>query len=175
MQCPHIEERTTPNFSVMAQDIALKLSNDPNTAIVVCERPEVLASLVSKKWQQLRRAVLKKHASTLDAQKREELSQKIEWMRSRKFSPAGKPGQLETAHTDVLCCTSGELLRCAPVCHALYITYPIDQKELHSITALLPASGTVMCYRIVPPTKHKVTFTSVGYRLKPIISESTTL
>ena len=159
----------------MVQDIALKLSNDPSKAMIVCERPEVLASQICKKWQQLLRTVLKKHASTLGTQRREELSQEIEWMRSRTFSLAGKPKQLETANTDVLCCTSEELLRYAPVCHTMHISYPIDQKELHLITALLPASGTVMCYRIVPPTNHKVTFTSVGYRLKPIISESTTL
>lgn len=90
MHRPHLEERTSSSLSALALDIAHHLSTEPGKAVVVGEQPVALASLISKKWQQQLRVVEREHAGTLDTQKREGLSQKIAWMRSRTFSAASK-------------------------------------------------------------------------------------
>jgi hypothetical protein len=90
-------------------------------------------------------------------------------MRSLVFSAVGKADQLETSQTDVLFCTAETLLRYAPICQALYITYPISHKELHLITAWLQPEDSVICYRIVPEAKRRVVRASVDYKVKYIL------
>lgn len=161
MHSPHIEERTVASLTALALDVAQQLGCESGKAAVVCEQPEVLASLVSKQWPQLLHAIEREYAGTRNAQKREELSQKIAWMRSRTFSAAGKADQLETSKTDVLFCAVEVLLRYAPVCHTMYITYPIDQRELYLITAWMPLTGTVIRYRMAP--RHKKALAGISW------------
>jgi hypothetical protein len=169
MHSPHIEERTVTSLTALALDIAQQLDSKRGKTVVVCEHPAAIASLVSKKWQQLLRAVQRDYALTLDRQKRQALSQHIAWMRSLVFSAVGKADQLETSQTDVLFCTAETLLRYAPICQALYITYPISHKELHLITAWLQPEDSVICYRIVPEAKRRVVRASVDYKVKYIL------
>lgn len=150
MHSPHTEERTVTSLVALALDIAEQLDSKRGKTVVVCEHPAVIASLVSRKWQQRLRPLLRDYATTLNTHKRQELSQKIAWMRALVFSAAGKADQLETSKTDVLFCTAQDLLHYAPVCQAMYITRPIDHKTLHLITAWMRPGDTVMCYRIVP-------------------------
>jgi hypothetical protein len=165
MHSPHIEERAVTSLTALALDIAQQLDTQPGKAVVVCEHTSIVASLTKKQWAQLLRTVERAYAATLDTHKRQELSQKIAWMRSLVFSAAGKADQLETAQTDVLFCTAETLLRYAPVCQAMYITYPISHKDLHLITAWMQPEGTVVCYRIVPKQKPQVTRRSVDYKV----------
>ena len=164
MHSPHIEERTVTSLTVLALDIAQQLDSKRGKTVVVCEHPAAIASLVSRKWHQRLRPLLRDYATTLDVRKRQELGQHIAWMRSLVFSAVGKADQLETSKTDVLFCTAETLLRYAPVCQAMYITYPISHKELHLITAWMQPEDTVMRYRIVPEAKRRVVRTSVDYR-----------
>ncbi len=166
MHSPHIEERTATSLTALALDIAEQLDSKRDKTVVVCEHPAAIASLVSKQWHQRLRPILRDYATTLDTHKRQELSQKIAWMRSLVFSAVGKADQLETSQTDVLFCTAETLLRYAPVCQAMYITYPIGHKELHLMAAWMQPEGMVVCYRIVPEAKRRVARMSVDYKVK---------
>lgn len=166
MHSPHIEERTVTSLTALALDIAQQLDSKRSKTVVVCEHPAAIASLVSKKWHQRQRPLLRDYASTLDTNKRQELSQKIVWMQSLIFSVASKSELLETTPVDVLFCAAEALLRYAPVCQAMYITYPIGHKDLHLITAWMLPEDSVIRYRIVPKAKRRVVRTSVDYRVK---------
>lgn len=166
MHSPHIEERTVTSLTALALDIAQQLDSKRGKTVVVCEHPTAIASLVSKKWHQRLRPLLRDYASTLDTPKRQGLGQKIAWMRSLVFSAVGKADQLETSKTDVLFCTAETLLRYAPVCQAMYITCPIRHKDLHLITAWMLPKDTVIRYRVVPEVKRRVVRMSVDYKVK---------
>jgi hypothetical protein len=168
MHSPHIEERTVTSLVAAALDIAQQLDSKRGKTVVVCEHPVAIVSLVGKKWQQRLRPIVRDYATILDTHKRQELEQKIAWMRSLVFSTIGKADQLETSQTDVLISTVEALLRYAPVCQAMYITHPIGHKELHLITAWMPPKDTVICYRIVPKAKRRMVRTSVDYLVKYI-------
>lgn len=156
MHSPHTEERTVTSLTALALDIAEQLDSKRGKTVVVCEHPQAIVSLVGKKWHQRLSPLLRDYASTLDAHKRQELGQKIAWMRSLVFSAVGKADQLETTKTDVLFCTAQDLLRYAPICQAMYITYPIGHKDLHLITAWMQPEDTVIRYCIVPEeAKHR--------------------
>lgn len=169
MHSLHIEERTVTSLTALALDIAEQLDSKRGKTVVVCEHPAVIASLVSKRWHQRQRPILRDYATTLDTPKRQELGQHIAWMRSLAFSAVGKADQLETTKTDVLFCTAQDLLRYAPICHAMYITYPIGHRDLHLITAWMQPEDVVVCYEIVPEAKGKVTRRSVDYKLKYVL------
>ncbi|HEU5380698.1 MAG TPA: hypothetical protein VFV38_35190 [Ktedonobacteraceae bacterium] len=168
MHSPHIEERAVTSLTALALDIAQQLDDKHGKTVVVCEHPAVIASLVSKKWHQRQRPLLRDYATTLDTHKRQELWQHIAWMRSLVFSAVGFADQLETSKTDVLFCTAQDLLRYAPVCQAMYITYPIGHKDLHLITAWMQPEDTVTCYRIAPKAKRRMVRVSVDYGVRYI-------
>ncbi len=166
MHSPHIEERIATSLVAAALDIAQQLDTKPSKTVVVCEHPVAIASLVSKKWHQRLRPILRDYASTLDTHKRQVRGQHIAWMRSLVFSATGKADQLETSQTDVLFCTVETLLRYAPVCQAMYITYPMSHKDLHLMTAWIQPEGTVVCYRIVPKPNRQLVRSLEDYLVK---------
>lgn len=164
MHGPHIEEQTVTDSTALALDIAKRLRKQPGKAVVVSEYPEAMASLVGKRWQQVLRSVQREYAATLDSHKRQQLDQTIASMRSRVFTAASKPELLETTKIGVLFCTAEALLRYAPPCHSMYVTYPIEHKTLHLISAWMQPEDSIVCYRMVSPApKPTVTRQSVDY------------
>jgi hypothetical protein len=166
MHSPHLEERTVTSLVALALDISEHLDSKRGKSVVVCEHPAAIASLVSKTWQQRLRPLQRAYAGTLDAHKRQALSQKLAWMQSLTFSTTSKAERLETTAIDVLFCTAEALLRYAPVCQAMYITYPMDNKTLHLISAWMQPEGSIMYYRIVPKAKRRMVRVSVDYGVK---------
>lgn len=83
------------------------------------------------------------HAKTFDSVRLQELSWPT-WVLHHTSFTAKPPGDFLVA--DVTFATADHLLRAAPECRTMIVTYKFKKEDLYVITAWMPRHGTVIIY-----------------------------
>lgn len=110
---------------------------------VVTDKPVILLSATKKQWLKLMRRAQRDRSSTLDATKVSELTQRISWMQSIRFS-AKAPDDLLEAH--VTFATAEDFARIPPICRTLLVSYEFEREKLYMITSWMVKGGLVVIY-----------------------------
>lgn len=111
--------------------------------VVVTDKPLSTLSAVRKQWLKLIRRMLIERARSLNKEANLRLSNQILYMQDLRFT--AKPPE-DLLEADVTFSNVESLLRAAPVCHFMYITYDFPREKLHMITSWMPPSGVVFIY-----------------------------
>ncbi len=131
----YYERRNISNqpATTIGADIArhLQARQDLGKAVVVCDTPAILLSLVRKQWFHLSRHLQKQRASTLNPEEILRLTHTIMHMQRMDFV-AKVPHTTSTS--DVYFVRPDELVELPPYCYGLYLTVPTPS---HSIAGLL--------------------------------------
>jgi len=139
-----IEQRKLNGDTSLSWDIAHHMYPRQlrgNIAIVT-EEPEALLSAVKKQWNKVIRQVQNERSSTTDASRILELTHEIARMQSLAFtaeSPAEDP------QADVLFATAAQFVDTPPICHTLYVTYPVERLQLRMLGSWMPVHGLWCC------------------------------
>lgn len=141
----HVEHRQLARGKSLARSLAyqLEMSTWHGKAVVVTDRPLGLMSAVRKQWVRMERKALVERARTLKPMRAAELSQQLFHLREVTFT-AKPPDDLLIA--DVTFAKADDLMRVAPNCKVMYITYDFPKEKLHMITSWMPRNGTVVVY-----------------------------
>lgn len=111
--------------------------------VVVAKNPTTMLSSVRKQWLRMARKVDIEHAKTFDSVRLQELSWPT-WVLHHTSFTAKPPGDFLVA--DVTFATADHLLRAAPECRTMIVTYKFKKEDLYVITAWMPRHGTVIIY-----------------------------
>jgi len=137
-------------YRILAKDsIAVKVTrhlymhSSPGRVIIVAEKPFAMLSAVRKQWVLLERKVQVERAKSLDASKIQALSSRIAYMRGMHFTAKLPEDQLEA---DVTFATADDMVRMAPDCHLMYVTYAFPKEKLYVMTAWMPSQALVVIY-----------------------------
>ena len=137
-------EYRTPSGS-LSRDLARQLSDMSmdGKAAIVADNPVALLSSTKKQWMKLMRRAQRDRSATLNASTIVQLTQRIAWMQSVKFS-ARPPDDLLEA--DFTFATVDDFVKFPPVCPVVYVTYVFDREKLHMLTSWMPKNGRVIIY-----------------------------
>lgn len=112
--------------------------------VVATDRPAATLAATRKQWLRLERKIWVERASTLNAVRILELTDRLSSMRSVTFS-SKLPSDLFLL-ADVTFATADELALAAPECKTLYVTYDFPKEKLHLMTSWMPRGGVVIVY-----------------------------
>jgi hypothetical protein len=110
---------------------------------IVTDKPITLLASTRKQWMRRIRRAERDRSSTLNKLKVAELTQRMAWMRSLRFT-ATRPTDLLEA--DVTFATAEDFVRVPPICRTIYVTYIFDKEKLHMLTSWMPRGGLVVVY-----------------------------
>lgn len=102
-----------------------------------------MLSSVKKQWVYLGRKIAIEQARTLDAARRQELFWPTWALRHTTFTAIPPDDQLEASVTFA---TAEHLLRFAPECRTMLVTYSFEKEVAYRITAWMPPRGLVIFY-----------------------------
>jgi hypothetical protein len=111
--------------------------------VVVAKNPAPMLSSVKKQWAHLGRKIAVEQARTLDAARRQELSWPAWVLQHTTFTATPPDDQLEA---DITFATAEHLLRFAPECRMMIVTYNFEKEKAYRITAWMPPRGLVIFY-----------------------------
>ncbi|HSW91706.1 MAG TPA: hypothetical protein VLG09_03615 [Candidatus Saccharimonadales bacterium] len=111
--------------------------------VVVADNPIITLSAARKQWLRLERKIWSHRASTIRAKQILELTGELAFMQRVRFS-AKVPDDLLEA--DITFATASDLMKAAPECKTMYVTYEFPKEELYAITSWMPPHGLVVIY-----------------------------
>lgn len=137
-------EYRSPSGS-LPRDLARQLSGRlmGGKVAIVAENPVALLAATRKQWAELTRRAQRDRSATLNALTVADLTQRISWMQTTKFS-ASPPDDLLEA--DFTFATAEDFVRFPPVCPIVYVTYGFEKEKLHMLTSWMPRGGKVVIY-----------------------------
>lgn len=129
----------------LAHDLAERLARNlgHGKIVIVTDKPVALLSAVRKKWHRLERMVWLERAKTLDASVVIRCTNRLADMKNVSFS-AKPPDDLLEA--DITFATIDDLIRVAPECRTMFVTYDFPKVKLHMVTSWMSRGGTVVIY-----------------------------
>lgn len=138
-----VEHRS--NSIALSKDLASHISHryTKGKVTVVTNRPQALMSSVRKQWLRLIRLTLRERASTLNHQRKDNLSDNIRGMQAVGFTakdPADEP------HAYISLATPSQLLLSPPACSTLYIVEHITKLDQHMLVTWMPPGSLVVIY-----------------------------
>lgn len=111
--------------------------------VVVCSRPIVVLSAVSKQWQKVLGAAQKERSSVLGSPRIQELSQRILYMQHIQMSVESPD---DAPFEDVYFMTSEQALNHPPLCHTLYCMEEVSDASFATLCAGLSDNGLAVRY-----------------------------
>lgn len=108
--------------------------------VIVSRTPVGLHASLKKQWFKLSRKVLKEQASTLNAQRIQELSKIGSFMQCLRFVTSWPPDDL----ADVYIATPEQVLSYPPDCRTMYVTCDMKLEDLHKATAWMDKRSLVV-------------------------------
>jgi hypothetical protein len=143
----YFELRNSPHFPAthIGADIArhLEVRQYLGAAVIVCESPFAMISVLRKQWMHLARAIQKERSSTLNAEDILRLTHTIMHMHHMQFTPK-VPQEMPDAH--VYFVTPEQLSVVPPNCFTLYLTCPVAADKLRIVAAEMADAGLVVSY-----------------------------
>ena len=129
----------------LAHDLAERLAHNlgHGKTVVVTDKPAALLPAVRKKWHRLERMVWLERTRSLDASVIMQCTNRLAYMQHVSFS-AKPPDDLLEA--DITFATIDDLIRVAPDCKTMLVTYDFPKVKLHMATSWMPRGGTVVIY-----------------------------
>ncbi len=133
------------NGKPLARDLATRLyiRSLHGKVVIVTDKPLSTLASVRKQWVRMMRRAQVQRARTLDHRRRIELVSQLDHMQSLSFTAKAPEDILEANVTFV---TADNLVRCAPECHTMYVTYTFPRVKLHMITSWMSKNGLVVIY-----------------------------
>ncbi|HET8670681.1 MAG TPA: hypothetical protein VFM05_08675 [Candidatus Saccharimonadales bacterium] len=110
-------------------------------AIIVSDQPDILLPVVRKRWMRILLEVKKQFSSTLDRNKKRELSREVERMHAFIFTT-----KLDESHADVFIIHPVQTLRNLPAYSSLYILAPLTQEQFLSVSECAQPNALVAVY-----------------------------
>lgn len=114
--------------------------------VVICSRPIVVLSAVSKQWQRVLNAAQRERSSVLGSPRIQELSQRILYMQHLQMSAEGPE---KAPFEDVYFMTPQQAAEYPPACQTLYCIEEISDTVFNQITTALADNG--LAIRYTPP------------------------
>lgn len=141
----HVKYRRLSRGDSLAKDLALTLANSSRygKVVVVAAHPLSMLPAVRKQWLRLERKILIERARTIKALRIIELADQLDYMRAVRFT-AKLPDDLLEA--EVTFAKADDLVRAAPECKTMIVTYDFPKVTLHMITSWMPRNGVVVVY-----------------------------
>lgn len=115
----------------------------PGKIVIVTDKPHNLLSSARKQWLNLIRKTEIERARTLDAERIQDLSSQLRWMKELTFTAKPPTDFLEAGMTFA---TAARLVLHAPDCVNIYFTCDVPRESLHIITSWMPRRGLVVIY-----------------------------
>lgn len=133
------------NGKPLARDLAMHVCGRSlhSKAVIVTNKPLSTLASVKKQWVQMMRKLQTERARTLDHRRRIELISQLDHMQSLSFTAKAPEDILEA---DVTFATADNLVKVAPECYTMYVTYAFPRVKLHMITSWMPRNGMVVIY-----------------------------
>jgi hypothetical protein len=125
------------------KDLTRHLFTRMSCGKVVIISDKSLLSALRKQWLRLIRKVQRERSSTLDTIRIFELTNILMRMHSLRFTTQYPPDDYPG---DVYIVNPEQALEWAPDCRTMYITCPIKQETIHTITAWMPKGSLVVLY-----------------------------
>lgn len=103
--------------------------------VVVTDRPLIMLASVRKQWVRMMRKVQVERARTLRSDRVAELSEQADRMRELTFSANISEDILVS---DVTFADADDMVRTAPDCCFMYVTYDFAKEKLYMMTSWMP-------------------------------------
>lgn len=108
--------------------------------VIITDNPISLHSALRRQWLKLSRKVFKEQASTLNAQRIQELSNVVCFMQNLIFSTDWPPDD----NAGVYIISPYQVLRYAPDCRTMYVTCKMELEDIHKATAWMDRKSLVV-------------------------------
>lgn len=112
--------------------------------VIVADNPDSLHAALRKQWLKLCRKVFKEQASTLNAQRIQELSNMVSFMQNLHFATDWPPND----SADVYIISPEQVLEFAPECRTLYITCTMEREDMHKASAWMDKRSLVVICKL---------------------------
>lgn len=129
----------------LAHDVARIIADSSpyGKVVVVAAHPLSMLPAVRKRWLRLERKIWIERARTIKASRIVELASQLDYMQAVRFT-AKLPDDLLEA--EVTFAKADDLVRAAPGCKTMIVTYDFPKVTLHMITSWMPRNGVVIIY-----------------------------
>jgi hypothetical protein len=133
-----------PKNVSMSRDLAQQIVERSlyGKVVVAAKNPASLLSAVRKQWMRIIRLTMIERSRTLKADRIMQLTNELHRLRSLKFAV----GRVDEVSCNVLFATADDLVRLAPACSTLFVTYDFPREYLHLMTSWMPQSSLVVFY-----------------------------
>jgi hypothetical protein len=140
-----VKHRHLEKGDSLARDVARILANSSRygKVVVVTAHPLGMLPAIRKQWLRLERKIWIERARTLKAPRIMELSGELNYMQSVGFTTKLPDDILEA---EVTFAKADDLVRVAPECKTMIVTYNFSKLTLHMITSWMPRNGVVVVY-----------------------------
>lgn len=116
-------------------------------ALIICDQPTVTLSVARKQWLKLSRSLQKRRSSTLNADKIIKYTHAITRMQRMYFTiktPIERPGG------EVFFLTPDKCGKLPDNCWSVYLTVPLDPKDIPNMVRQLPEGALIIDYSLSP-------------------------
>ncbi|HJP96368.1 MAG TPA: hypothetical protein VJ843_03255 [Candidatus Saccharimonadales bacterium] len=141
-----IEIRYNPALRSVSNDIARDIADNhlrENIVVASAGNAAHAHAAFRKQWVQVLRLAERERASTINPQTTSALARKITDMQALRFTTLA--GSADSAAV-VRFASVTELTANPQPCKIMYLTHPVDDKTLRTITTYMPANGLVVRY-----------------------------
>lgn len=140
-----VKHRRTAVDRPLAFDLAARLAESVyrGKIVIVTHKPAALLSAVRRQWLRLERKIWIERARTINAARIAELTDELSLMQRVSFT-AKPPGDFLEAN--ITLATADDLVRIAPDCRTMFVTYDFPRLKLHMMTSWMPRGGIVVIY-----------------------------
>ena len=110
---------------------------------VVAQSPDDLLGEIKKSWNALKRETRREIDQTTNASRKARLINELAYMPQVTFTDLPP---IEESYEKVQVATIGQFIEWPPQCQVMFITYPVDARDLHLATSWMPPYGLIVMY-----------------------------
>lgn len=114
---------------------------------VVAQSPDALLGEIKKSWNALKCETRREIDQNKDINRKARLINELAYMPQCTFTSSPP---IEESYEKVQVATIGQFIEWPPQCQVMFITYPVDAKDLHLATSWMPPYGLIVMYDFEP-------------------------
>ena len=140
-----VEHRVLKDPSMQADNIARHIRDYQvyGRMAVVARDPDALLGEIKKSWAALKRETRREIEQTTDIERKTRLINMLSYMSNCTFTSVPP---IEESFEKVQVATMEQFLEWPPQCYTMFVTYPVETRDLRMATSWMPPYGLVIIY-----------------------------